>query len=202
MKVQISDNKKKKWENFWYYYKYHVLLGGFFLFALVVFIHDMLTKPEYDYTIAVVGDMALYEEDKNSLQTWFKEHGEDLNGDGEIQVQVSDYYIPKEDEDPQILMANQTKLTVDMQEADSIIYFFSDASLERYKDSGVLSAEDSAYTPVAQCKGFEEAGSPASVQDMVVGMRILNPDTKQSQDPELQEYYKACEALLAAFIGA
>ena len=82
MKVQISDNKKKKWENFWYYYKYHVLLGGFFLFALVVFIHDMLTKPEYDYTIAVVGDMALYEEDKNSLQTWFKEHGEDLNGDG------------------------------------------------------------------------------------------------------------------------
>lgn len=139
--------------------------------------------------------------DRTSLQTWFEEHGEDLNGDGEIHVQVADYYIPKEDEDPQILMANQTKLTVDMQEADSMIYFFSDASLERYKDSGVLSKEEDDYTPVSECIGFEEAGSPASVQDMVVGLRLLDKDTKQAQDEEIQNYYKACEELLRKFIG-
>ncbi len=201
MKVQISDDKKKKWENFWYYYKFHVLLGGFFLFALAVFIKDMVTKIEYDYTVAVVGDLAVLDEDRTSLQTWFEEHGEDLNGDGEIHVQVADYYIPKEDEDPQILMANQTKLTVDMQEADSMIYFFSDASLERYKDSGVLSKEEDDYTPVSECIGFEEAGSPASVQDMVVGLRLLDKDTKQAQDEEIQNYYKACEELLRKFIG-
>ena len=28
-KVQGNEEAKKKWENFWYYYKYHVLAGVF-----------------------------------------------------------------------------------------------------------------------------------------------------------------------------
>ena len=36
-KPQINDDKKKKWDNFWYYYKYHVLAGVFVLVCIIIF---------------------------------------------------------------------------------------------------------------------------------------------------------------------
>lgn len=87
-KLQGNEEAKKKWENFWYYYKYHVLAGVFILVCIIVFAKDMLSKIDYDYCVSVVGSYAVPEEDKAALQKWFEEHGEDLNEDGEIHVQV------------------------------------------------------------------------------------------------------------------
>ena len=77
-KPQINDDKKKKWDNFWYYYKYHVLAGAFVLFCVIVFVKDMMAKVDYDYCISVIGNYPVQEEDTQVLQDWFEEHAEDL----------------------------------------------------------------------------------------------------------------------------
>ena len=76
-KVQASEDKKKKLENFWYYYKFHVLIGAFLLICVIVFVRDMLNKVTYDYTVAFLGDYTINDEDSKALQAWFEAHGED-----------------------------------------------------------------------------------------------------------------------------
>ena len=47
-KPQIDAEKKKKWDNFWYYYKYHVLAGVFILFCIIKLWSDMEDKNCYE----------------------------------------------------------------------------------------------------------------------------------------------------------
>ena len=95
-KPQMKDETRKKVDNFWYYYKFHVLIGAFLLFMVIVFIKDMLGKVDYDYNIAFVTDYMIADEDSQALQGYFEANAEDLNGDGEVHVQIQNYVLPPE----------------------------------------------------------------------------------------------------------
>ena len=53
-KPQMKEETRKKIVNFWYYYKIHVLVVVFILFVASVFIKDIVTKVDYDYSVAFV----------------------------------------------------------------------------------------------------------------------------------------------------
>ena len=53
-KPQMKEETRKKIDNFWYYYKIHVLVVVFILFVASVFIKDIVTKVDYDYSVAFV----------------------------------------------------------------------------------------------------------------------------------------------------
>ena len=145
-KVQGNEEAKKKWENFWYYYKYHVLAGVFVLVCIIIFAKDMMSKKiDYDYCVSIVGNHAVPEEDKAALQKWFEERAEDLNEDGEVHVQVADYFLPGEDAagfDPQMYAASQTKLTVDLQEGTSMLYFLSEDNYRKFLEMDAFPKEE------------------------------------------------------------
>lgn len=203
MEIQKGkEERKKKWENFWYYYKYHVLVGVFVLVCIIFFVKDMKEGIEYDYSVGVVGNYMLPEEDRVSMQKWFEEHAEDLNGDGEVHVLIADYCLPKENDagfDPQMQMANQTKFTVDVQEGTSMIYFLSE---DNYKKFMEVFPEEEETVMIQECSGFREIESPASMKDMVVTLRLLDKDSKIGKDREIKKYFEKCEILLDEFVGA
>lgn len=200
----MSEEKKKKIDNFWYYYKYHVLAGAFAIFLVIIFIRDIVNRIDYDYCVAMVGNYPVEDDDRTSLQEWFEEHGKDLNGDGEIHVQIGEYYIPQEGDpgyDPQVLAANQTKFTVDMQEGTSMLFFLSEENYETFRNMGVLPKERENYVEVSTCKGFEEAGEPESVRGMIAAMRLIDEDTKMAKKEETKVYKEESERIFKEFIG-
>lgn len=202
-KPQMKDETRKKMDNFWYYYKFHVLIGAFLLFMAVVFIKDMLGKVDYDYDIALVTDYIIADEDSAALQKFFEENGEDLNGDGEVHVQLQNYAIPSEDApgfDPQMLAASQTKLTVDLQEGTSMIFFMSEQNFEKFNDAGVLPEKREDYVDMKDCAGYAECGSPDSIADLFVAMRITD-GTKWAEKEEKVAYYQASERLFDKFVN-
>lgn len=202
-KPQINDDKKKKWDNFWYYYKYHVLAGAFVLFCVIVFVKDMMAKVDYDYCISVIGNYPVQEEDTQVLQDWFEEHAEDLNGDGEVHVQIADYYLPPEGEvgyDPQIYAASQTKLMVDLQEGTSMIYFLDKANYEKLQEMEAFPKQEETVE-VKDCSGFQEIGSPAYLKDMIMTMRLMYDDSKLGKDEEIRDYFDSSESLMKQFVG-
>ena len=202
-KPQINDDKKKKWDNFWYYYKYHVLAGAFVLFCVIVFVKDMMAKVDYDYCISVIGNHPVQEEDTQVLQDWFEEHAEDLNEDGEIHVQIADYYLPPEGEagyDPQIYAASQTKLMVDLQEGTSMIYFLDKANYEKLQEMEAFPKQEETVE-VKDCSGFQEIGSPAYLKDMIMTMRLMYDDSKLGKDEEIRDYFDSSESLMKQFVG-
>ena len=200
----LSEEKKKKIENFFYYYKYHVLIGALILIFVITFIKDMVTKIDYDYSIAFLGNYSMTEEESQAFQTWFEEHGEDLNGDGEVHVQISDYSCPEEGEDgydPQVFAAMQTRFIVDVQEGTSMIYFLNEEQYQKYQDQGIFPENEEEYTLVKDCQGYQEAGSPQSVENYMVALRVIDEESGLGEKEEIQEYYAANEKLLQTFIG-
>ena len=185
----MKDETRKKVDNFWYYYKFHVLIGAFLLFMVVVFVKDMLSKVDYDYDIAFVTDYMIADED--------------LNGDGEVHVQIQNYVLPPDDAqgyDPQMLAAGQTKMTVDLQEGTSMIFFISQQNFEKFKDAGVFPEKLEDFAKVEDCAAYAEMGEPASVKDLYVAMRSLE-GTKMEKNEEKTAYYDACETLLDKFVS-
>ena len=198
-KPQMKEETRKKIDNFWYYYKIHVLVVVFILFVASVFIKDIVTKVDYDYSVAFVTEEMMTNEEISSIQSVFEREAEDLNGDGEIHVEVQNYTIPQGDSaDPQLVAAGQTKLTVDIQEGTSMIFFLSPGCYESYKDSGVLPADESEYIKFSDCTGYEEAGSPKELGDLMGALRLVE-DTKLKKDQNKMDYYEANKEVFEKF---
>lgn len=200
-KPQMKEETRKKIDNFWYYYKIHVLVVVFILFVAGVFIKDIVTKVDYDYSVAFVTEEIMTDEEISSIQSVLEKEAEDLNGDGEIHVEVQNYTIPQGDSaDPQLVAAGQTKLTVDIQDGTSMIFFLSPGCYESYKDSGVLAADESEYIKFSDCTGYEEAGSPKELGDLMGALRLVE-DTKLEKDQSKMDYYEANKELFEKFTG-
>ena len=200
-KPQMKEETRKKIDNFWYYYKIHVLVVVFILFVAGVFIKDIVTKVDYDYSVAFVTEEMMTDEEISSIQSVLEKEAEDLNGDGEIHVEVQNYTIPQGDSaDPQLVAAGQTKLTVDIQDGTSMIFFLSPGCYESYKDSGVLPADESEYLKFSDCTGYEKAGSPKELGDLMGALRLVE-DTKQEKDQSKMDYYEANKELFEKFTG-
>ena len=198
-KPQMKEETRKKIDNFWYYYKIHVLVVVFILFVAGVFIKDIVTKVDYDYSVAFVTEEMMTDEEISSIQSVFEREAEDLNGDGEIHVEVQNYTIPQGDSaDPQLVAAGQTKLTVDIQDGTRMIFFLSPGCYESYKDSGVLPADESEYIKFSDCTGYEEAGSPKELGDLMGALRLVE-DTKLKKDQNKMDYYEANKELFEKF---
>lgn len=200
-KPQMKEETRKKIDNFWYYYKIHVLVVVFILFVAGVFIKDIVTKVDYDYSVAFITEEMMTDEEISSIQSVLEKEAEDLNGDGEIHVEVQNYTIPQGDSaDPQLVAAGQTKLTVDIQDGTSMIFFLSPGCYESYKDSGVLPADESEYIKFSDCTGYEEAGSPKELGDLMGALRLVE-DTKLEKDQSKMDYYEANKELFEKFTG-
>ena len=83
----INDLKrfsKEWWKNFWFYYKWHVLVIVAVIVAITVTVIDMASRVHPDIYILFSGDYTLTEEDTKILKERVESTITDVNGDGEI----------------------------------------------------------------------------------------------------------------------
>ena len=84
---------KNTLKNFWFYYKKHLLIGLAALLVLVYLGIQKISTDQPDYHIGLVRSDSLSEEAINGLETAFTAAGCDLNGDGQVLVQIHSYYV-------------------------------------------------------------------------------------------------------------
>lgn len=83
----------KNWKNWWYYYKWYVIIGVILLGIAVNLIGNALgffTKSP-DLQVAYIGKAPLPQDTAMSIQQAFTALAGDFNGDGEVIVQVNQY---------------------------------------------------------------------------------------------------------------
>lgn len=115
---------KQKRQNFWFYYKWHVV-GVLVVIAVIVFtVMDLANRVEPDYTIGVITFNASSTDMFESLQEPLASFGEDLNGDGSVVVDVAQYDLASED--PQVIMATTARLMGDFQTNQSVFFLTDD----------------------------------------------------------------------------
>ena len=129
VKIKLSSPFLEKLENFWFYHKWKVIIGAFFLIVIGVGVFQMATKEKYDTQITVATHTIYYEEHLVSFEkalTSFMPG--DVNGDGKKNLAVFRYKIFSEDE---LKAANEVDTD---QNGNPIIYADPDFNREQITD--------------------------------------------------------------------
>lgn len=192
---KLEMTRKQKISNFWYYNKWKVLLGAFFAWLLISFLIDMITKVDYDYSVAIVSETVFFDSELAALQEQLEEHAKDLNGNGEVDVQVMAYSLPQgETVDPQTVASGKTQLLADMQEGYSMIFLYSDTIYEIYEEDELWENPEK----LTEYPDLYAAVEDTPMKEYNIAIRQFE-GTDIEDDEEAAEYYHASVELLESF---
>ncbi len=203
---------KEKRANFWFYYKWHVLVGLFVVIVAALLLKDVLFRTEPDYTVGVLSETGLPTGAAEALAEKFAEFFDDRNGDGKVVVAVEDYALPLDEDgvDPYSVMAATTRLTGDIAARTSVLFLTDNAPAYAAKvgvfvteDGDVVeegeTADEEALGPLwSECPalaGIGEAedmmGSTFKVDELMADFRILRrvfPDEAMEKKDDAANY--------------
>lgn len=98
---------KEKRENFWFYHKWHVIVGIVAALMVFSFVWEIATQVHPDYTIGILTTTGVPMGTGEALAEQLKPYFDDRNGDGEVVVSVMEYTIGKDADsiaDPNVQM--------------------------------------------------------------------------------------------------
>ncbi len=87
------DQFVSKLKNFWFYYKKHLLVTLAVLLVAGYMTLQNVTAQEPDYHIGLVKTINCTDEELDALKDIFTAAGTDINGDGQVLVQIHTYYV-------------------------------------------------------------------------------------------------------------
>lgn len=167
---------KEKRENFWFYYKWHVIVGIFVAVLLVMLVRDVMTNDPADYTIGVITDSGLPTGAADVLSEKLAPFFDDRDGDGVVTVAIQDYTLPLDEAqdssasagasasgmtggatDPYTLMAGVTRLTGDLQ-SDTCVLFLTDNAAAYSEKYGFFAQNDGTLADVDEAVSDEDLG--------------------------------------------
>ena len=88
----------EKLKNWWWYHKFHVLIGVLALAVVIYSFAHSAGKPEPDYHIGLLLAEPCSEEYYNALPDIFAASGEDISGNGKTEVELHSYFVDLADE--------------------------------------------------------------------------------------------------------
>ncbi len=124
--------REEKMKNWWHYHKWHLLIAAVVLILVLDVAQDILTQKrnQPDYTIAYIGSSYLPEDTVSQLTEALAQMGEDLNGNGGVQVDLRQYIVyPPDTEETTVtstgsnmLYYAQVQLAADLETCESLIF--------------------------------------------------------------------------------
>ena len=186
--------RKEKWNNWWHYHKWHVVIAAAAVLLVVYAVADIIENRQNqpDYQVAYIGSVTLPSETAASLETALAELGQDLNGNGKVQVQLNQYVMAENEVDYTTNYTSQVRLMADMNSCDSYFYLMEDpeAVQEGYKllESTASGQLWVAWTDCPVLTGLELDGYTDLLSGLYIGRRVIS----ESND---FKYLEGCEAL-------
>jgi len=206
-KRELTKEEKRK--NWWDYHKNHVLIGVLAVALVAWFVYDTWidVPPKPDFQIAYLGSESLPQDAVDALESALEAKIEDINGDGQIVVQVNQYLVDADEKDYATIMASQTRLTADFQECASFVFLMENPEdmQKRYEfmayPDGREPAEDEMLSPELWLQwescpaltGMLEAEAQKPFQKLFLARRIVD---RPEQCAHLDVYTAIWEMLI------
>ncbi len=135
----MAEKQPYTFSDFWYYNKLKIIIGGIVLILVIMFVKDAFFTPKPDITVMLVtGRFSLSDGQMTVLKDKMTTAAPDINGDGQVLVQISSTNIPDSEGDPQMYMASVQKLMAEISVGESYIYLFDDVGYEYLADMEIF----------------------------------------------------------------
>lgn len=141
--------RREKATNWWYYHKWAVISAVIVLIMLIPVFKNWfgIGVVEPDYQIAVITAAGISEETADELSDAVAELGEDLNGDGEIVVEVKRYTTGAGDRETVMYFAYASSITIQADIAENESHFFLIDDPERFQIAYQILADSDGKLP-------------------------------------------------------
>jgi hypothetical protein len=203
-----ADTKKSKWDNFWFYHKWHVIVIAAICLLVGWFVHDITAKVDPDYEIALLTKQSYPDDMIESMQNEIAKHGKDLNGDGRVVVHINSYTITQDDttssgtsslqnpasstasskKDPaagamnqQVQQADLVRFVADATAGTSIIYLTDDDSFKHQQTVNFLFSYLDGTTPKKDATDYGKMRVSWSQCKLLPQLKISGSQLSQSQ---------------------
>lgn len=201
--------RKEKLQTHWLYHKWYYIGGAFAAALIISFIVSIATKIDPDYTIGIIGSSALPDSTATRLADNLEPFVTDRNGDGNVVVYINQYSVSIGDDDtpvdPNMQMANMTRLMGDLQTCESMIFLTND--LEGVQTSQqIFGYNDLSFPNEGEEVDFSKMGVKWSdcptLMALDLGQIEIFGVEEGTKMPEAQDIMKNYTIVLRAFDGS
>ena len=217
---QAGKTPHGKWENFWFYHKWHVVIGIAVAAVVIGTVVSTVKTVQPDYTVGLITRNSYPEEVTNQLGQTMAKYGVDRNGDGKVVVQVASYVVTPQSAssagsgsssgsgtagqaDPQMEMAYRTKLMADVSTGTSMIFVTDDASfLAQEKAGDHIFAYTDGSTPKDSAADYDKMRVSLSKCPKLANLRITYQTTNGSANMKLTDVLKDGSVSLRIYKGS
>lgn len=123
-----------KFKNFWYYHKWHLLVGVFLFAAVAVGVHSCQSRSNPDLHILFAHDGVQNPWQSDELQTFFGAMTEDINGDDEKNALVIETSSQNEWEG----ISDSSAMLVQVNSGNAVLYVLTEGTYQIMHENKVL----------------------------------------------------------------
>ena len=128
-KVELTFSQKMV--NFWFYNKWFVLGGLFLALTLGIAVHQCATREKFDTEVVLLTYESYTGGQLDAIERQLEQYGVDINGDGEVNVQIIDCSYT-ENESIDLQNAKRQKLTANLASNENALLFLTSEETFKY----------------------------------------------------------------------
>ncbi len=216
-KAEGKPTFRSRLESFWYFYKWHTIIGVVLVAALAISIAQLFRNTAPDAYIMYVGPSTLYVKNKDEMSARAALDIYDHNGDGKTHVSLLEITVGIGEDLPYTAYeanvdANKRFLS-ELASGDSVIYLLEESFFEKAAEQKLLCplAElidpsllpddmyDECAVRVSELDYFKQEGFSSVPDDTLLCIR-RSPENDQISYGKTQEYWSCNKALVVKML--
>lgn len=184
-----KEKFKKKWENYWFYYKIHTIVAVVLILIVALLVKQCSDRVNPDITVMIVSrTVNLSDAQTASIQNMLDKYTTDINGDGRRVAECDCYYFG-DAQNAQMNYALQAKLIANVSDAERVLYITDDGYYKELSKTGSLfdklsnidtAAPNSDRVELSKLPDFKISGMPDGFEKLSLSVRSfknMNVDT-------------------------
>lgn len=193
---------KEKLINFWYHYKWTVLVLSVILVSSAFFTYQAFTAERYDTTIMLCTENTYSDEAVSSVSKAFGQYIPDIDGDGKINVAVfqANYQPISGDDYSGYQTAMQSRIMAELADGENCIFILEKNILAPLVEKGVFKALDEKNgekiyaLPLKDCEILSDKSFDKLRDNAYVAVRIYKKGTdKEAYEAQLNAVLEICK---------
>lgn len=193
---------KEKLDNFWFHYKWHTIAILLALVVLCTGVSQCAGRTNYDMEIVYFAFKPIQDERVEKIAEYFEDITSDINGDGEVHVQIINCSITKSPTGSDYDMAIIQKLQTTLAGNPSALLFITDGEGMKYLDN--MEVKDGIFDETVELRAdfyesVDNKETPVLPENLQISLRRIKGTTIENKKETKNIYAESLKILEKMF---
>ncbi len=174
---------KDKLQNFWYHYKVHTIMIICVALVLAIAVTQCATRERFDFSVLYFTYTPTMDVQLDGVEKYFEKYATDINGDGEVNVQVINCSVGDSDRDASRNTMFTKVQSIVAADNTTLLYLVDEKAAQYFEDAFDISIF--AEGPITLGEDFYKQAVDEQMplpEDLMLGLRITDNTTFEGNE--------------------